>query len=103
MHIAHAHRVRGPRWADDEAAWESMRRKVPHSVGEAFAVIESFNMNGQWVFGDACTVSDFYLLTLARWLEADGVDLSQLPRVLAHRQRMLDLPLVRRVIEREGA
>src|SRR5690242_245825 len=39
VHVAHAHRMRGPRWADDPAAWEAMQRKVPQSVGDAFAVI----------------------------------------------------------------
>src|SRR5437588_6481895 len=33
LHVAHAHRMRGYRWADDEAAIAAMRRKVPDSVG----------------------------------------------------------------------
>ena len=28
VHVAHAHRMRGSRWVDDEAAMEAMRRKV---------------------------------------------------------------------------
>jgi glutathione S-transferase len=101
VHVAHAHRRRGHRWADDSAAWEAMRKKVPQSVGDAFALIESEFLRGPWVFGPALSVSDFYLLTLARWLEADGVDLSRLPRVLDHRARMLSLPLVEEIIRQE--
>ena len=33
VHVAHAHRMRGTRWADDPAAIEAMKRKVPDSVG----------------------------------------------------------------------
>lgn len=104
VHVAHAHRMRGARWADDPAAWAAMQRKVPQSVGDAFALVEHQYLRGPFVLGDAISASDYYLLTLSRWLEADGVDLSRLPRVLEHRSRMLALPLVRRVIaQEEGA
>ena len=101
VHVAHAHRMRGARWADDPAAWEAMQRKVPQSVGDAFAPIEHQYLRGPFVLGDALSVADYYLLTIARWLEVDGVDLARLPRVLDHRRRMLELPLVQRVIEQE--
>jgi glutathione S-transferase len=29
VHVAHSHRMRGDRWADDEAAIAAMQRKVP--------------------------------------------------------------------------
>jgi glutathione S-transferase len=102
-HVAHAHRMRGQRWADEPAAWEAMKRKVPQSVGDSFALIETDYLLGPWVLGDQFSTCDFYLLTLARWLEADGVELARLPRVLEHRERMLDLPLVKRVIDQEEA
>jgi glutathione S-transferase len=101
VHVAHAHRMRGPRWADDPAAWEAMQRKVPQSVGDAFAVIEHELLRGPFVLGEALSFGDYYLLTIARWLEVDGVDLSRLPRVLEHRRRMLERPLVERVIAAE--
>lgn len=101
VHVAHAHRVRGNRWADDPKAWEAMKKKVPQAVGDAFALIEHGYLLGPWVLGDQLSVSDFYLLTIARWLEGDGVDLSKLPRVMDHRARMLDKPMVQRVIAAE--
>lgn len=101
VHVAHAHRMRGPRWADDPAAWEAMQRKVPQSVGDAFAVIEHELLRGPFVLGEMLSFGDYYLLTIARWLEVDGVDLSRLPRVLEHRRRMLERPLVQRVIAAE--
>jgi glutathione S-transferase len=36
------------------------------------------------------TVADPYLFTLAQWLEADGVDIARLPRVIEHRSRMAE-------------
>ena len=101
VHIAHAHRMRGYRWADEPEAWKAMQRKVPQSVGDAFAPIESEFLRGPWVVCPQFSASDFYLLTLARWMEADGLELARFPRVIDHRRRMLELPQVRRVIDQE--
>jgi glutathione S-transferase len=103
VHVAHAHRMRGQRWADDPAAIAAMQRKVPQSVTEAFALIERELLRGPWVMGDAYSICDPYLFTLAQWLEADGVDVSRLPRVAEHRARMAEHPAVRKAIAQELA
>ena len=101
VHVAHAHRMRGYRWADDPAALDAMRRKVPQSVGDAFELIERGMLQGPWVMGEAYTICDPYLFTLAQWLEVDGVDLARLPRILAHRERMAARDAVKRAIAME--
>jgi len=93
--------MRGYRWADDPAAHEAMKKKVPQSVGECFGLIEREMLRGPWVMGDAYSVCDMYLFTLAQWLEADGVDLARLPRVAEHRRRMRENPVVARAIAAE--
>ncbi len=98
VHVAHAHKVRGGRWADDEAAFESMRRKVPQSMGEAFALIEQGMLKGPWVLGETYSVCDPYLFTLATWLEGDGVDVARLPRVLEHRARVAERAATQRAL-----
>jgi glutathione S-transferase len=80
-----------------------MQRKVPQSVTEAFALIERELLRGPWVMGDAYSICDPYLFTLAQWLEADGVDVSRLPRVAEHRARMAEHPAVRKAIAQELA
>jgi glutathione S-transferase len=101
VHVAHAHRMRGSRWADDPAAIAEMQRKVPQSVGACFELIEHDMLKGPWVMGEAYTICDPYLFTLASWLEGDGVDLRRLPRVLAHRSRMSERPAVQKAIAEE--
>ncbi len=103
VHVAHAHRVRGYRWADDPAAIEAMKKKVPQSVGACFELIEREMLKGPWVMGDTYTIADPYLFTIAQWLEADGVDTSRLPRVMDHRSRMMERPNVKRALEEEHA
>jgi glutathione S-transferase len=101
VHIAHAHRMRGARWSDDADAIASMQRKVPKSVLDAFSLIEHHKLEGPWVLGEHFTVCDPHLFTLAQWLEADGVDTSKLPRVLAHRARVLQRPATQRALVAE--
>jgi glutathione S-transferase len=103
VHVAHAHRLRGSRWADDPAALEAMRRKVPQAVGDAFALVESDLLAGPWVLGASYSACDMYLFTMASWMESDGVDASRFPRILAHRERMSADPLVARVVAIESA
>ena len=97
VHVAHAHRVRGIRWADDENAIESMKKKVPQSMGDAMALIENGMLKGPWVMGEQYTVADMYLYTISNWLEGDGVDISKLPIVIAHREKMANDPLIQKL------
>lgn len=101
VHVAHAHRMRGHRWADDPAVIEAMKKKVPQSVGACFELIEREMLRGPWVLGSDYTICDMYLFTLAQWLEADGVDIRRLPKVAEHRLRMAEDPVVARVIAAE--
>jgi len=103
VHVAHAHRMRGYRWADDSQAIEAMRLKVPETVGACFDLIERTMFVGPWVMGDAYTIADPYLFTLAQWLEADGVDPQLFPRVADHRSRMLQRPAVKKALADEAS
>ena len=103
VHVAHAHRMRGHRWVDEPEAILAMQRKVPQSVSECFRLIERHMLREPWVMGSRYGICDMYLFTLAQWLEADGVDVDQLPRVMNHRLRMAELPAVRRALKADAA
>ena len=102
VHVAHAHRMRGNRWADDPLAIAAMQNKVPQSVGESFAVIDR-ELGGPWVLGERYSICDTYLFTLAQWLEADGVDTGKLPAIVDHRNRMLQDPVVAKIVAKEAS
>ena len=74
LHVAHSHRMRGARWADDPASFADMQRKVPETVGACYRLIEDRMPAGPWVMGETYTICDPYLFTMAQWMEADGVD-----------------------------
>ena len=60
-------------------------------------------LKGPWVMGEAYTIADPYLFTLAQWLEEDGVDPARIPRVMEHRARMAARPNVMKSIAQELA
>jgi glutathione S-transferase len=103
LHVAHAHRMRGTRWADDPAAIEAMQRKVPDSVGACYELIERKMLRGPWVMGDSYTICDPYLFTVAQWMEGDSVDPARFPKVSDHRQRMSERTAVRKAIAEQLA
>jgi glutathione S-transferase len=101
LHVAHAHRMRGYRWADDPSAIVAMQRKVPESVASCYQLIEEYMPEGPWVMGETYTICDPYLFTMAQWLEQDGVDPTRFPKVIDHRRRMSERPQVRKAIAEE--
>jgi glutathione S-transferase len=103
VHIAHAHRMRGYRWADEAEAIEAMKKKVPQTVGDSFELIERDMLKGPWVLGERFSICDLYLFTLAQWLEGDGVDPGRFPRVADHRRRMQADPVVAKVLVAQHA
>ena len=101
VHVAHAHRMRGARWTDDAAALETMKKKVPKTVGECFALIEREMFEGPWVMGRDYTVCDGYMFTLTQWLGGDGVDVNKTPKIADHFKRMGERPAVQRALADE--
>lgn len=101
VHVAHAHKRRGARWADDPAAMEAMRAKVPQSMSACAELIET-RLTGPWILGERYSVADGYLYTISSWFEGDGVDLARFPRIVGHHQRVGERPAVRRAVKEAG-
>ena len=88
MHVAHAHRPRPMRWADDEAAHKAMQAKVPQNMRDSCRYIEDNYLQGDWVLGERFSVADGYLFTVSGWLASDGVDIQDFPKIAAHHARV---------------
>jgi glutathione S-transferase len=101
VHVAHAHRMRGYRWADDPSSMADMQRKAPQAIGECFDLIERHMFRGPWVHGERYTISDPYLFTLARWMKSDGVDPQRFPKILVHFETMNARSAVASAMERD--
>ncbi|WP_316200723.1 MULTISPECIES: glutathione S-transferase family protein [unclassified Bradyrhizobium] len=98
VHIAHAHKMRGYRWATEESSFADMKKKVPETMGACFALIEQKMLRGPWVMGEQYTICDPYLFTIAQWLEGDGVDINAFPKVADHFGRMSGRSAVKKAL-----
>jgi glutathione S-transferase len=103
VHVAHAHKLRGTRWATEESSFADMKRKVPETMGACFALIENKMLKGPWVMGEQYTICDPYLYTIATWLEGDGVEIANLPKLADHYQRMAARAAVKKALAEQGA
>ncbi len=99
VHINHAHKMRGHRWADQQGSWDDMTARVAGNMLDCFGLIEQTLATNPWVTGDQYTIADAHLYIVESWLEGDGVALEKLPNVAAHFARMNQRPAVKRALE----
>ena len=88
MHVNHAHKMRGHRWADKPASQKDMVAKVTQTMTESCAYIVANGLRGPFVLGDRFSLADPYLFVVCGWLEGDGVDVSAFPKITAFRDAM---------------
>ncbi|WP_293899846.1 glutathione S-transferase N-terminal domain-containing protein [Phenylobacterium sp.] len=101
VHVAHAHKHRGYRWATQQSSFADMTAKVAENATACFQLIEDTLLKGPYVLGDDFSICDAYLFTLADWLEGDGVDPRRFAKVHAYRERIRARPAVARVLAAE--
>ncbi len=99
MHVNHAHKMRGSRWADRPESYEDMLAKVPQTMTESAGYIEDCVLTGPFVLGDTLCLADLYLYILTTWLEGDGVAIADFPKIMAFRTHMSERASVKAAIE----
>ncbi len=98
LHVAHAHKMRGARWADDAATHLAMRAKVRENMEACARMIERHFLAGPWVLGEAYSMCDPYLFVAGRWLVADGAEIEDFPAIRDHGLAMRERAAVREVL-----
>ncbi len=88
MHVAHAHKMRGTRWADQPDSHADMAAKVPQTMATCAAYVEANCLRGDFVLGDALSIADPYLFIVCNWLSGDGVEVGDYPAVAGFLARM---------------
>ena len=97
MHVKHAHKLRGHRWADKKSSWKDMKDKVAQTMTESCTYISLSGLRGPFVLGEAFSLADAYLFVVCSWLEGDGVDVSAFSKIVAFREAMEARPSVQAV------
>ncbi len=100
MHVAHAHKLRGSRWADQQSSFDDMTTKVPQTMSDCASYIETECLHGDYVTGDTVSIADFYLFIVCSWLEGDGVPRAEFPKIDAFLKRFETRDSVKAVREK---
>lgn len=100
MHVAHAHKMRGHRWADQQSSFDDMTAKVPQTMAACAEYVQSDCLRGDFVTGDTLSLADPYLFVVCNWLQGDGVAVSDFPRIADFLTRMEARASVKAVRER---
>lgn len=98
MHVNHAHKMRGHRWADQPSSIEDMKAKVVQNMRESAQYFTDACLQGDYVLGDRFSLADPYAYMLCTWLEGDGVALEGFPEIQAFLARMNARPSVKSAI-----
>ena len=97
VHVAHAHKHRGYRWAASDSAQAEMTAKVPENMAACAEMIQNHFFKGPYVLGDMYSICDPYLALVTRWLPSDGVALDDFPALKEHHEMMLQRPSLQKV------
>jgi glutathione S-transferase len=102
VHPAYAHVVRSQRYADDEAAQQSIQAKGRTMFEGYLREIDQLLQGRQWAIGDHFTVADGYLLVFYRWGNRQKMGVRSLANYTALAERVLARPAVKKVMADEG-
>ncbi|MEP2716435.1 glutathione S-transferase family protein [Pseudophaeobacter sp.] len=101
MHVNHAHKLRGSRWASKTSSYKDMQAKVPETMAESCAHICQYGLRGPFVLGDSVSLADCYLYVVCTWLEGDGVALADFPKIQSFMTAMEQRDSLRAVTAKE--
>ncbi|NIZ14192.1 glutathione S-transferase family protein [Phaeobacter sp. HF9A] len=88
MHVNHAHKLRGSRWASDPASFKDMKRKVPETMAACCDYLSQYGLRGPFVLGETLSLADCYLYVACTWLEGDGIKTARFPKITAFMEAM---------------
>lgn len=97
MHVNHAHKMRGSRWAKERSSWKDMQAQVPHTMAASCDYISQSGLRGPFVLGDTISLADCYLYVVCTWLAGDGVTVADYPKITAFMTEMETRASVRAV------
>ncbi len=101
QHPSYQHSRRPERFADGEAAQAAVKETGRKSFWANCQEIDSMFQGKDWIMGSQYTVVDPYALVFYGWGVAGGFPMKELSAYTAWRERMMQRPTVRKVVESE--
>lgn len=101
VHPAFTHIFRPERFSEDPGAAEGIRAMGRKTYWAALQEIDAFVAGKKWMQGDHFTTCDPYTLVFYGWGARVELPVKELKHATAWKDRMLERPAVRKILERE--
>jgi glutathione S-transferase len=101
VHPAFTHIFRPERFSDNEGALPSIKEAGKKNFWAALQEIDGLVAGKKWMQGDQFTTCDAYALVFYGWGKRVELPVKELKHATAWKDRMLERPTVRKVLERE--
>lgn len=101
VHPPYTHYVRPERFAESEAAHAAVKETGKKAFFGQVTEIDSMLKGKRWIMGDQFTVADGYALVFYGWGVRAELPMQDLKAYTAWKDRMLERPAVRKVLEEE--
>ena len=101
VHPAFTHIVRPGRFATAESAHENVKATGRESAYTLLRELDSLLAGNEWVLGSQYSAADPYTLVIYGWGKHNRMAVEELENYTAFKNRMLQRPAVRKVLERE--
>ena len=102
VHPTFTQTIRPERFAEEQGAHPSVKETGKKTFFERLQEIDSLLQGKQWIMGDQFTVADGYALVFYGWGLRAGLPLQDLKNYTAWKDRMVQRPAVRKVLEEEN-
>jgi len=103
VHPPYTHYVRPERFAEEESAQATVKETGKKTFWTQCGEIDSMLQGKQWIMGAQFTVADGYALVFYGWGLRGGLPMGDLKAYTAWKDRMLERPAVRKVLESEDS
>ena len=101
VHPPFTHFIRPERYAEGEAAHATVKETAKKTFWEALSDIDKLLQGRQWIMGSQHTMADGYALVFYGWGLRGGQPMRELKAYTAWKDRMVERPAVRKVLESE--
>lgn len=101
VHPAFTHIFRPERFCDDENAFPAVKSAGKKNFWAALQEIDGLVAGKTWMQGEQFTACDPYALVFYGWGKRIELPVKELTHYTAWKQRMIERPAVRKVLERE--
>lgn len=103
VHISFRMSVRPQRFTPEPQGWPAIRDTGRKMFRQNLQKIDELLRAGKWFMGEQYSVADAYPLVFYAWALIDDVPVEDLRAYRAFKERMLERPAVRTVLEREDS